>query len=156
MKLKAKKLTEEAFAPYGTFVRASECFDGSAPMAYLPDKLNISLRGSDANIGVCRIAPQAAVMDVMESHSATQEGWFIMTGDGVAAFGSACEDANKADYEAFEIPAGTAISLKAGVWHFAPFPVGNEVMYVYAVLPPNTPARDMQLCQLEERIEITY
>ena len=155
MKLKARELTVEAFAPYGSFVLASECLkDTGEPIAYVPEQLNVALCGSDAAIGVCRVAPQQKVMGSMESHAHTEEGWILINGAGVAAFGRPGADADAAQYEAFLIPQGTILSLKTGVWHFGPFPVNGEALYAYAILPPGTPENDLIMSELKESIEI--
>ena len=154
MKLKAQPLTKAAFAPYGEYFIAEECENKAEAMAYTADTCLISLGGKDAAIGVLHADPQDAVMTQMEMHSRTEEGWLLMDGPCVAALGAPCEDPNDAVYAAFRIPAGTAVSLKAGVWHFAPIPCGAGRTTVFAVLPPHTPEEDIRILPLKEPLTI--
>ena len=151
MKLIARPLTEEAFRPYGRFVNVFDCdADPSAPLAYYPDVGSVALGSPIAGIGVLHEDPQPAVMEQMEMHTGTEEGWIVLNGDCVACFGTPCEDPNAAVYEAFFFRAGTVVSLYPRVWHYAPFACGKGRTAVLAILPPNTPENDIVVKPLNE------
>ena len=40
--------------------------------------------------------------------------------------------------EVFKVPRGTFVALRRGVWHHAPFTVGNKAANVLVVLPERT------------------
>ena len=154
MELKPIPLSIEAFKPYGSYVTYADMDDPKEPMAYLADVGAFALGCPTAGLGVLFADPQEAVMNEMEMHHHTEEGWIVLDGPCVAAVGTPCDDPNAADYQAFSIPAGTAVSLKVGVWHFAPIPCGSKRTTVLCILPPNTPENDIEVKPLAQPITI--
>lgn len=153
MLIKPQPLSEGAFAPFGHFTNIYAHTNDAAAIHYAGDTIVFSL-GEKTALGVCTIGPQKIVMAQMERHLHTEEGWIVLDNDCVAALGTPVADANAAQYQAFVIPKGTALSLKQGVWHLAPFPANDAYAHVLALLPPGTPAQDLELVELRETIEI--
>lgn len=151
---KALPLTPEAFEPFGTYCEYSKCDDTKEAMAYCADVAAVTLNSPVTGIGVLFADPQKAEIPEMEIHHHTEEGWLVLDGPCVSAFGTPAPDPNDAEYKAFLIPAGTALSLKIGVWHFAPLPSGDRRTTVLCLLPPNTPELDIVVKPLKEAIVI--
>ena len=150
MELTPIPLTEEAFAPYGRYLVFSELDDKKDALAYLADVGSFELGCPTAGVGVLYADPQPSATDEMEMHFHTEEGWIIMDGPCKTAVGTPCDDPNKSVYQAFTFPAGTMVSLRPGVWHFAPIPCGDKRTTVLCVLPPNTPEKDIIVVPLKE------
>ena len=155
MNVKPIPLSPEAFRPYGSYAVYGAMDDKKEAMTYLADIAAVRLGCPIAGIGVLFADPQEAVMTEMEIHSHTEEGWVVLNGPCVAAFGTPCDDPNDATYQAFEIPAGTVLSLSIGVWHFAPIACGKARTTVLCLLPPNTPENDIVVRQLHEPMTIS-
>jgi ureidoglycolate lyase len=60
------------------------------------------------------------------------------------------------EIQVFRVPRGTAVSLRPGVWHGAPYTVDDRPANVLIVLPERTYANDCEvvLHEPEDRIEI--
>jgi ureidoglycolate lyase len=58
--------------------------------------------------------------------------------------------------QVFRVPQGTAVSLRPGVWHGAPYAVGDRAANVLIVLPVRTYANDcvVVLHEEEDKVEI--
>ena len=80
----------------------------------------------------------------------------LIDGDAVMAFASAGEEQKLpvAKVEAFYIPKGTMLVIRAGVWHFAQIPVGNAPVTALVLLPERTYANDCVLTELEAEEQI--
>lgn len=144
-KIKVQKLDREAFRPYGDFVELLRpaSFYGDAPTAFTPDMLQLSLAQHDqASFSICRVVERANIVDTSEYHSAASEGNLPLDGDVVLHVAPANRGQIEADkFEAFLVPKGTLVTLKPGVWHFAPYAVSGEVSTV-VILPERTYAND--------------
>jgi ureidoglycolate hydrolase len=154
MRLKFEELTEETFSPYGSFVNAYDVDkDNFDPIGYFPDMIEVDFLGQNISICICHIDPQPPVTSSVETHN-TDECWILLDGDGVAAFGTPSKEAEDSVFKAFYIKKGTAVCMKKGVWHSAPFPVENNRLMVVTLLPPKTHEKDIFVQDLKESVEI--
>lgn len=144
-KIKAQKLTRDAFRPYGDYVELLRpaSFYGDAPTAFTPDMLQLPLAQHDlASFSICRVVERPNIVDTSEYHSAAWEGNIPLDGDIVVHVAPANRGQIEADkFEAFIVPKGTMVTFKPGVWHFAPYALEGEVSTL-VVLPERTYAND--------------
>ncbi|MHB9132048.1 MAG: ureidoglycolate lyase [Armatimonadota bacterium] len=157
--LQIKELTAEAFQPYGTFAPmtppAAVPLVADGPIAFWPDcggVLGLGPNGGNqAAIGICQVSWRELKVDVTEYHSATGEGNIPLDGDiyihvGPPTTGDVPLDA----IEIFRVPKGTAVVLKPGVWHHAPYATKEgEVVNTIILLPQRTYANDCVVRTLE-------
>lgn len=144
--IRAVDLTEDAFAPFGTIIRAP----ASPPSRSGP--------GWQAWYGYARLeCPEPLVfgsvvtefrdikVDVMERHIHTFE--LLYPHDEVLIQPLAPPDRlsdrdarpDAARIRAFRIPPGTAIAMHPGTWHSPAFPVEQNCTYTFASLQPTFP-----------------
>jgi ureidoglycolate lyase len=148
-KVVIKKLTVEAFKPYGGFsdmVNPSGPKMGFGKVEFFRDMEVLSLGlTSQAAFSVTRVQKRENIVDAMESHMNSGEACMPLDGDiymHVAPAGP--KDKIFMDQvEVFFVPKGTLIVLRPGVWHCAPFAVDNEYVNCMVVLPERTYATDV-------------
>ena len=114
-KIKAQKLTRDAFRPYGDYVELLRpaSFYGDAPTAFTPDMLQLPLAQHDlASFSICRVVERPNIVDTSEYHSAAWEGNIPLDGDIVVHVAPANRGQIEADkFEAFIVPKGTMVTL---------------------------------------------
>ena len=163
MKIKVSELTEEAFAPYGTFVFPSECdnnpnkFDADLrdSVSFYPDQIVLSEFMDMPAMSVISLSKREFIIDVTEIHESTEEifGGF----DADTLFHVAVPSEKTPDFtdiKAFRLPKGGYVRLKRKVWHQAPYVVGDDRTVGIVILPPNTYKNDCFVVDLEEKIFI--
>jgi len=76
-----------------------------------------------ASFSVCRVMQRRWIIDSIEYHSNTGEGMLPLDGDVVLYFAPATANGETPldDFEAFIVPKGTMVTIRAGVWHFGAF-----------------------------------
>lgn len=147
-KLKIRSLSAEAFAPYGTFadmVHPSSSRIGAPPIEFYRDMALLDLGGkSIASFSVCRVEKRDSIIDVTEYHTSCGEGILPLDGDILIHVGPATPpgDVPLECIEVFQVPKGTFVSLRPGVWHHAPFAYRCKTVNVLIVLPERTYAND--------------
>ena len=144
--LKMKPLSPQAFLPYGRYASMSDpCGPalGGAPIRFFRDLLPL---GSADNLAasVTLVEPMPMVVDVLEYHSHAWEAFMMLDADACVCVGPATADqrAPLDALEAFHVPAGTMIYLHPGVWHYAPYPLGERALHSLVLLPERTYAND--------------
>ena len=158
--VRAQPLTLETFAPFGTFRDLLDPVGphlGAPPITFHRDMLPLELGGKSPVFSICRVSPRGLLMDVMEYHSHTGEGILPLDGDVLVQVAPATpRDAAfpSAETKVFHVPRGTMLSLRPGVWHHAPFVVGNAAVNVVIVLPERTYANDTVYFPLEGEARI--
>ena len=161
-KAEVKRLTREAFRPFGDFAALinpqSECI-GEAPVQFYRDMLPLRLgTATTASISVCRVSTRPPVIDVTEFHNSTEEGILPLDDDVLIHVAPAtADDKPPVDrMEVFRVPRGTFVVLRAGTWHHAPFAVDKDVANVLIVLPERTYAADCAVRTLPRSQRVTF
>lgn len=157
MKVKVQELTNEKFAPFGSYFNIYDVDTGrQGDFSYYPDVTAAFLGvGSLAGFSVCGINKRQMVVDVVEMHEDTEEIEFCMSCDSVVLVGevSGCiPDMSK--FAAFLVRKDTLVRFKRKVWHFVPFPMQDMRAMVMTVLPPFTYTNDSVVVSLQEQIII--
>lgn len=157
--IKAKDLTMEAFAAYGTFANLVDPpLVSNPPVAFIPDmaQLNLGQTGI-ASFSVCRVQKRPNVVDTVEFHTSCGEGILPLDQDILIHVGSPTfRGAVPFDsLEAFRVPKGTFVALRRGVWHFAPYALTGDVANVLIVLPERTYFDDCEVVGIPEEKRAT-
>lgn len=143
MKIKAKPITVENFAPYGGFVEVLDP-KGFSLGDFYPDKCHFPVDGHLPITFSPLITrkPEQYVVTTAEYHNYTCEGVIPMDDDVVLHVAPASKDPVPELTEAFLVPKGTAVRLNPGVWHLAALPVHQDIAHVLIVLPERTYKND--------------
>jgi len=146
--IEARALTEEAFAPYGVFADligpSDENKIGEPPIEFYPDLVSLTLDTTNPAFSSLFIRRRPMVIDVTERHHNTGEGILPLNGPVVIHVGPPGDTPPLDQIEAFLVPAGTQVVLRPGIWHHAPFTVGNHPVAIQIALPPETYRRDCE------------
>jgi len=157
MKIKAKELSPEGFAPYGSYFNIYDVdTEREGDFNYYPDVAAGLFAGNSlVGFSVCGIEKREMKVDLVEMHEDTEEIEFCMTCGSVVLAGQ--QSGDKPDlkkFEAFIVPKDTLIRFKRKVWHFVPFPLEDKRAMVLTALPPFTYTNDSVVVNLAETIEI--
>jgi len=143
-----KKLSLEAFAPYGAYAQMlnpSAPKIGAEPIEFFRDMIQSQLGTTSlASFGVCRVVKRPFVMDVSEYHDTCCEVVLPLDGDVLMHVAPAVPEKEFPfdQAEVFFVPKGTICCLRPGVWHHAPFAHATQVVNCLVVLPERTYMRD--------------
>jgi ureidoglycolate hydrolase len=157
MKIKTLALSEEVFAPYGSYMLLDESDkDKTARISFYPEKVVGLFEFSNMpSVSVLAFSKRDFIIDVTERHEHTEEIFGGFTTDTifhVAAAGGAVPDPSL--FKAFLLPKGGYVRLKRNVWHHAPFAVADERAVGVVILPPFTYTHDCLVVKVDERIQI--
>ena len=147
-KVKAKELSLEAFSKYGTFAKMVEpdgVSVGPEIHEFFCDRIVYSYSSqSPVGFSISHVKKRDVVVDTTEIHRMCGEVLMPLDGDVYIHVGQVSDmDAPPYDkFEIFRLPAGYAVALKPGVWHFAAFPCEKEFVSVLVALPERTYAND--------------
>jgi ureidoglycolate lyase len=156
-KIKAKALSIEAFAPYGSYydmINPKGSYFGTFynDKVILPVSVNIPIAFSTL------LAKKAdkMVVSVVEYHNTTGEGILPLDGDVVIHVAPASKEPVPEQTEAFIVPKGTLVKLNTGVWHKAPMALTQEIVHIMVALPERVYKNDCTVIEYaeEDYIEI--
>jgi len=154
-KIKAKKLTREAFAPFGEYYNMLDPKDYAlcgALHAFFPDRVTNSTVGAVGYSPIIVKKPKKYIVDCQEYHTTTCEMILPLDDDMLLHVAEkSAGTVNNATAKAFIVPKGTLIKLDAGVWHLAPLPVKEKEIHCMIILPECTYANDCTVVNLEEK-----
>jgi ureidoglycolate lyase len=161
-KVGIKKLSKDAFERYGSYASIMEPegdFIGSSPVIFYRDMFQQSLGcASRVSYSACIVEQRPNVIDCTESHDYCHETIICLDGDYLMHVAPASQKGNVPfdDIEVFLIPKGTAVSVKAGVWHQAGFPYKCDVVHILCALPERTYAVDCDFVEIpkDKQIEV--
>jgi ureidoglycolate lyase len=161
--IKAKKLTPEAFRPYGSYVdlvNPPDCvFTSNLEAGFYPDMVFADLGGSTAaalsnsRAGLL----EKNIIKFAEIHNHCGEGMLPIDGDIMIYLAPASPRECPLDkMEAFYIPKGTALTIRKGVWHGMQFAVSEKFVNTLIILPERTYANDcvFRVLSEDEQIEV--
>lgn len=152
--IKAEKITNENFAPFGQFYEMGNP-DGYALCGeihkFYPDRINAD---STHRIGYSPIVvkrPEKMIITQQEYHTTTWEMILPLDDDMIlhcapASAGTPVTDLAKA----FIVPKNTLVKMNAAIWHLAPLPANNESLTAMIILPECTYANDCTVVDLKE------
>lgn len=160
-KLKVEQLSNEDFSPFGTYFNPKDCGKElgekqNEPIKFYPDRMIALFEHSNfASISPLIIEPREFKINVTERHLHTEEVIGGFNNDTIfhVAKESGMEP-NLKEFKAFYLPAGWWVKIKKGVWHQAPFTVGNQETVGIVILPPATYSNDCYVVHLKTVLEI--
>ena len=127
--IKAVPITKTNFLPYGfiaDIANPGEAYSlGEAPCVFHRDMALMPLKDSTPPaFGSLKVDKREMMIEDIEFHSGCCEVMMPMDDDMVIYAGPASADSIELDkLEAFIVPKGCMVILRAGSWHGAPFPV---------------------------------
>lgn len=150
-------LTAAAFAPYGTILSEEQpnADVDSSELRYVGGVFTADIGPVSVGLMTCKARP--AVLHRMERHVRTPEILANLGGPAtiaVAAPGLPFPESRGDGVTAFRLASGTAIALRPGTWHWAPFPEGSEAVYLVA-FAQGTEATDLEVAELPSPIAIS-
>lgn len=156
-KIKAEKLTDSSFAPFGSFMNFidPECEKiGEKPIEFFPDMLQ-HFMPPDAMVSYSnvRCEKRELLIDELESHSKAGEALLPLDEDVLIQVAPATPKDVKFDLDkvkAFFVPKGTMVIFKPGTWHQAPYTLSDNAANVLVILPERTYANDGISVQLKK------
>jgi len=153
-KIKAVKITEENFAPYGKYIstRNRKANSTNKVFSFWNALGAVKIKG-ETSICIVKTKPQKVMReDGMEHHKKTSEV-LVATGDMVlvAALGDKKNPKlpDPSTVKAFIVPAGDAVIFNPNTWHHAPLAV-KETCNVYIIFDKTTPDKDFYYVDLKE------
>ncbi len=155
-----RKLTMEAFAPYGTFasvVSPKGPKMGEKPVEFFRDMVQQTLGGANmVSYSACVVGQRDWVITNTEYHNHCCEAIIVLDGDYLGHFAPACPEGEEPfdNIEVFLIPKGTLVSVRPGVWHQAGFPYGCGEVHILCALPERTYANDCVFMEIPENKRI--
>lgn len=159
--LEIQEIKEITFAKYGSSLDplsgAKKPEDlGAERVLFFPDRMLQTFATTNL-IAFCPliIKPRELVIVDAERHSFTEEVLGGFTEDvcfHVLPAQDGGPDLEK--MEVFRLPAGWWVRLKRGVWHKAPFVLGNKATCGTVVLPPHTYTNDCEVVEFSQAYTI--
>ncbi len=146
---KVENLSVESFLPFGFF---ADMIDpeaeklGAPPVEFFRDMVQQDLGGSAiVSYSICRVERRDFVIDVSEYHTAVGEGILPLDSDVLIHVGPAMPTDSGIPLDGirvFRVRKGTMVVLRPGIWHHAPYAVGDTPANVLICLPERTYAND--------------
>ncbi|WP_075603715.1 ureidoglycolate lyase [Saccharicrinis aurantiacus] len=161
--VKVEQLTLEAYKPFGTYANLINPTDeklGAAPVEFFRDQLQIEVDGNNSwSYSCCRVQKRENVIDILEFHTGCGEVVLPLDQDILLQVAPATASENDIPLDkmrVFYVPKGTAITIKAGVWHWGPFATEDTPANILINLPERTYANDCVVKELakEDHIKI--
>lgn len=155
-----KKLTAQAFAPYGSFVnmlKPEGYYFGQESVMFYRDMIQQKLSvGAEVSFSVCALNDRDWVIEYIESHDHTSEAIMSLDGDYLMHVAPATASDEEAfdQIEVFHIPKGTMVVTRPGVWHHVGFPYKSDAIHILVSLPQRTYAIDCHVVVIPEEKQI--
>ncbi|MEG0383052.1 MAG: ureidoglycolate hydrolase [Christensenella sp.] len=133
-KIKAQKLTKEAFAPYGAYTDLLAP-EGYSMGAFYPDRLMMPAAG-DMQIAFSPLLaekPDKYIVSTAEYHNSTCECILALDGDVIVHVAPPSNAPVPELTEAFIVPKGTMVRLDLGVWHLGPMAIDGDCHIMIAL-----------------------
>ncbi len=152
--IKAKQLTHETFAPFGTFYSMTTP-EGYALQGdihrFFPDRISETYMTRVGFSPILVKKPEAMKITQVEYHNTTPEMILPLNDDMIihvapASAGIPLPDMTKA----FIVPKGTLVKINTAIWHLAPLPVHEEELQAMIILPECTYVNDCTVVDLKE------
>ena len=154
IKIKAKPLSKEEFAPYGEYY-TMDCpqghsLDGEIHKFY-PDRV-VAYQGHTVAFSPLVVKrPEELIVKQAEYHSTTCEVLMPLNDDMILHVAEPSAGVPiPAKTKAFIVPKHTVVKLKACIWHLAPLPKTADYLYTMVVLPECTYLNDCKVVDFKE------
>ncbi|MFC2145395.1 hypothetical protein ACFLQQ_03600 [Actinomycetota bacterium] len=160
MELKAKMINEEGFSKYGTFldphnIKTVKLGDEKGELFY-PDSLTFNFSaGTLISLSTIIVQKRPMVEKNMEYHDYTEEVVGGFTDDIVFFTGLPGKEPDLSKFEAFILPKFNWVRVKRKIWHYGQFPINNNDVLGWCLLPPFTYQNDSVGFELSEQLEIS-
>ena len=154
LKIQAKPITHESFAPFGQF------YPMTAPEGYalcgeihrfFPDRLTAD---STRRVGFSPIVvqkPEKMIITQQEYHNTTWEMILPLDDDMILHCAPASAGTPVGHLsQAFIVPKGTLVKMNTAIWHLAPLPASKESLTAMIILPECTYGLDCTVVDLPE------
>lgn len=154
LKIKAEKITNENFAPFGRFYNMSEpagyALQGELHR-FFPDRLTASAFCNLAFSPIMVRKPEKMIITQQEYHTTTWEMILPLNDDMIihCAPASAGKSINEFA-KAFIVPKNTLVLINAAIWHLAPLPATKDELNAMIILPECIYANDCTVVDLAE------
>ncbi len=150
--LQPKPLDAQSFARYGHIISHNK----REPAYHCPEfdfyaDIAVQEFGYEVAFGMVTARAVTNTANTFERHQRTAELIAPLNGDVIVVLGPRSHDGPPADdqFEAFHIVSGTAIIVNAGIWHFAPLAISDDVSILIG-FRNGTPSEDLEVHNLEE------
>lgn len=162
--IKIKKITPESFKKFGqtTGLPQKEPSVSTPGVDYWHAVNDLGGLGEEGVTGFARVKPREFVLDKLERHCRSLEGFCLLTGGptifAVAPAGNNEDPKATPDIdqiEAFLLDNSQAVTIDEGVWHWAPFPIGQSVT-VFLWLKGSTVPGDIDYKDLDSPIGFMF
>ena len=143
--LRARPLSEGAFAPFGTLLGQPACVPSleRGDITFWNNTADLSgLRGSGVT-GHLIAHRRELTLTRIERHLHTPEAFIATTGRSLLVVGEPGE-IDPEQLCAFEISAGQAVLLRPGTWHWAPYPLTEAATFLL-ILRAETSEHDIEM-----------
>ncbi len=125
-KVKVEKLTDEAFAPFGSVLKTEGRRYGGQEGMFKWYEKQASVDGAEiVSINLLTAIEREYVCQKFEAHSRTTETILPLTG-GLIVAGIPAGAVSAERLRAFYVPVGMGICWAPGAWHYAPYPIGGD------------------------------
>ncbi len=158
MKLKAKLINEKDFNKYGSFldpynIKSLELGDKNSELFY-PDSLTFCFSsGTLISLSTVIVQKRSMIEYNMEYHNYTEEVVGGFTDDIVFFTGLPHKIPNFSKFEAFILPKFNWVRIKKKIWHYGQFPINNNDVLGWCLLPPFTYQNDSVGFESKEPLE---
>ena len=153
----AEPLTAEAFAPFGTVLRApSRDADASGPgWRWWAETSLLAGDGRPWSVGWLGLRPTDLRFDWAERHLRSPEA-IVATGEDLLVYVGPPDHPEEPErltalqrFRAFRVPAGAGVLMDPGVWHGAPFTARGATPAMVLLLE-GTASRDVTVVRFED------
>lgn len=159
-RIKAKKLTTEAFEKYGVFQNLLDN-EGMSKKSIFPENFFADLIYLDfatttqASVSVCHVKKKdKKVVSFLEAHQFTCEGLLPLDGDIIIFVGVPSKTFTVDNLEAFIVPQGTFVKLNPYIVHGTQYAIQEDEVHVLCLLPARTFRNDMVSRLIENEEEM--
>jgi len=160
MKLKAKLINEKDFNQYGSFldpynIKTLELGEKNSGLFY-PDSLTFCFSsGTLVGLSTVIVQKRSMIEYNIEYHDYTEEVVGGFTDDIVFFTGLPHRIPDFSKFEAFILPKFNWVRIKKKIWHYGQFPINNNDVLGWCLLPPFTYQNDSVGFESKEPLEIS-
>lgn len=153
-KVKAERLTQEGFSPFGVFYSMTNpqgySLNGELHQ-FFPDRIS-EFYGTRVGFSPIQVKkPEKMIVTQVEYHTTTPEIILPLNDDMILHVAPASGGVPVTHLtKAFVVPKGVMIKINTAIWHLAPLPANEQELHAMIILPECTYANDCTVIDLEE------
>jgi ureidoglycolate hydrolase len=158
--IKIEPLSLEAYKTYGTYAHMINPNDeriGDGQVEFYRDQLQLDVSPQSLlSYSCCRVEKRPLVLDGLEYHKNCYEVVLPLDNDILLLVAPATPESKPPldRVRGFFVPKGTAITVKAGVWHGCPFSANDNVANVLINLPERAYSNDCYFTAIEKEEQL--